>query len=101
MFHTPAGVKRSTLPISALSKLMPNTRHRSHACYIITGPGKRGKFDGKLADDLEVPRHVRGFLTQGKPVTVPGKDGKPDRVVTPEEVLGPSTPPTVRTPFLA
>lgn len=68
--------------------------------YAVVGPRIRGKFDAVKAKELGVPNgSQRRDLTQGKTIRfmVPDeKGGMVERVVRPEEIIGESENPSVR-----
>ncbi len=55
-------------------------------CYglCIEEKPRRGKFNAKKADELGIPKHLRGKLARGEPVKLPN-----GRIVYPHEIVGP------------
>lgn len=75
-----------------LKKRLPTWRGRRTATsYLLEGPEYRGKFDAALADKLQVSKRDRAKLARGESVNNTIGD-----VITPEMVLGPSSPAAVR-----
>ncbi len=68
-------------------------------CYIIEGPRTRGKFDVKKAEALGLrPGPLRANITRGLTVRFmvdDGQGGQVEKVVKPEDCLGPTEPPHV------
>jgi ribonuclease Z len=74
-----------------LKKRLPTWRGRRTATsYLLEGPEYRGKFDAALADKLQVSKRDRAKLARGESVNNMIGD-----VITPEMVLGPSSPAAV------
>jgi ribonuclease Z len=74
-----------------LKKRLPTWRGRRMATsYLLEGPEYRGKFDAALADKLQVSKRDRAKLARGESVNNTIGD-----VITPEMVLGPSSPAAV------
>ncbi|KAJ6561082.1 hypothetical protein DFH09DRAFT_1035940 [Mycena vulgaris] len=65
--------------------------------YVIVGPSVRGKFDVDKSVALGVPKKMRSQLTQGQTITVTVKEGDSivEKVVRPEDCIGPSEVPAV------
>ncbi|KAF7317823.1 hypothetical protein MKEN_00870200 [Mycena kentingensis (nom. inval.)] len=65
--------------------------------YVVVGPVVRGKFDVEKSLALGVPVNRRSWLTDGKSIVVKVKEGDEvvERVVKPEDCIGPSEPPAV------
>jgi ribonuclease Z len=76
-----------------LKNRLPSWSHRPVATsYLGFGPEYRGKFNSAIADSLGVPPgRDRGRLAKGESITLP--DG---RVITPDMVVGSSSPAIVR-----
>lgn len=74
-----------------LKKRLPTWRGRRTATsYLLVGPEYRGKFDAAVADKLKVKRPDRAKLARGESVI--NMDGE---TITPEMVIGPSSPSAV------
>ncbi|KAJ7780273.1 hypothetical protein DFH07DRAFT_794449 [Mycena maculata] len=65
--------------------------------YVVVGPSIRGKFDVVKSEALGVPKTKRSELTKGRNITVTvTEDGvRVERVVRPQDCIGPSEPPPV------
>jgi hypothetical protein len=65
--------------------------------YVVVGPSVRGKFDVEKSLALGVPKHQRSKLTNGETITVTVKEGDEtiQRVVQPQDCIGPSETPAV------
>ncbi|KAJ7132307.1 hypothetical protein C8R44DRAFT_612294 [Mycena epipterygia] len=65
--------------------------------YVVVGPSVRGKFDVDKSVALGVPKNKRSQLTKGQSITVTVKDGDTtvEKVVRPEDCIGPSEIPAV------
>lgn len=75
-----------------------NPAERSTLAYIVVGPRVRGRFDVEKANVLGVVGKMRSQLTNGHSVTVTftNENGEQEeRIVRPEDVIGPSEPPGV------
>lgn len=72
-----------------LKKRLPSwSQHQVATSYLALGPEYRGKFNPAIADSLGVPKgRERGLLAKGESISLP--DGK---VITPDMVLGSSSP---------
>lgn len=91
-----SGFQSQLPPFSLPYRKVTNTLEtKPTLAYVIVGPRIRGKFDAAKAEKLRVPLgRERGELIKGNAVTfmVPGEI---QRTVQPEEVVGPSEPPSV------
>ncbi|KAJ7089838.1 hypothetical protein B0H15DRAFT_273688 [Mycena belliarum] len=65
--------------------------------YVVVGPSVRGKFDVEKSIALGVPKNKRSQLTRGENITVTVKEGDElvEKVVRPEDCIGPSETPAV------
>ncbi|KAJ7102976.1 hypothetical protein C8R43DRAFT_230388 [Mycena crocata] len=65
--------------------------------YVVVGPSVRGKFDVEKSNALGVPKHKRSQLTNGQNITVTVKQGDEtvERIVQPQDCIGPSEIPAV------
>ncbi|KAJ7460806.1 hypothetical protein FB451DRAFT_1045064 [Mycena latifolia] len=65
--------------------------------YVVVGPSVRGKFDVAKSLALGVPKNMRSQLTRGENITVTVKEGDEtvEKVVRPEDCIGPSETPAV------
>ena len=95
-------IKHHHHPLPKLA--LPPLEDKVTLCYVCIGPRQRGKFDVQKAVALGVPRGpLRGRLTKGETITFmvdDGSDGKVERTVTPEDVVGPSEAPKVMSPLV-
>ncbi|KAJ6581024.1 hypothetical protein B0H19DRAFT_1251287 [Mycena capillaripes] len=65
--------------------------------YVIVGPSVRGKFDVEKSVALGVPKNMRSRLTSGQNIFVKVKEGdmEVERIVRPQDCIGPSEIPAV------
>ncbi|KAJ6605846.1 hypothetical protein B0H10DRAFT_2076138 [Mycena sp. CBHHK59/15] len=65
--------------------------------YVVVGPTVRGKFDVDKSLALGVPKHMRSHLTRGQNITVTVQEGDEtvQKIVRPEDCIGPSEIPVV------
>ncbi|KAJ7230661.1 hypothetical protein GGX14DRAFT_584185 [Mycena pura] len=63
--------------------------------YVVVGPSVRGKFDVEKSLALGVPKNMRSLLTKGQSITVNVKEGDKtiEKIVRPEDCIGPSETP--------
>ena len=95
----PAGSDRQLPSMNFTKDSEPITpRQKPSLAYVVIGPKTRGKFDAKKADELGLVGKLRGLVASGTTVTftTTDADGKEiERIVRPDECVGPSDNPAV------
>jgi ribonuclease Z len=102
----PRGFESQLPPFTLPYRKVTNTPEtKPTLAYVVVGPRIRGKFDAAKAKELRIPKgRQRTELTKGQAITFMVSDeqggrGMIEKIVQPEEVVGPSECPSVSTAY--